>query len=320
MKHILLTGGAGFIGSHLAESLLQSGDIRITCLDNFDVFYARQIKEHNLAAFRNHPQFEFIELSIQHHDALYERLQHHKFDAIVHLAAKAGVRPSIETVEAYYQTNVMGTLSLLELARKLGVKQFVFGSSSSVYGENPQVPWKEHDTDLQPISPYAASKISGEATGRIYAHLYGIRFLALRFFTVYGPRQRPDLAIHKFAQMILNGQSIPVFGDGSTSRDYTYVADIVRGIEAAINYEGAHFEAFNIGSGRTISLAKLIGSLEEALQIKAIIEHLPEQPGDVKQTFADISKAQKLLHYQPSLSFDEGIRRFVEWKLNSGLA
>lgn len=317
MKHILLSGGAGFIGSHLAESLLQANDIQITCLDNFDLFYSRHIKENNLRNLLQHPHFEFIEASIQDHESLNERLKNHQFDTIVHLAAKAGVRPSIETVDTYYQTNVMGTLSLLELARKRSIKQFVFGSSSSVYGENPHVPWLESDTNLQPISPYAATKLSGEATGRIYAHLHGIRFIALRFFTVYGPRQRPDLAIHKFAQMILNGQSIPLFGDGSTSRDYTYVDDIVSGIKAAMLYQASNFEIFNLGSGRTIPLVRLVESLEKALGINAIIDWLPEQPGDVKQTFADISKAQQLLSYQPSLSFDEGIQRFVDWKLGS---
>src|SRR5688572_6146857 len=236
--HILVTGGAGFIGSHLVDSLLRDGH-RVTALDNFDPFYGRAVKEHNIAQHRDSPAWRLVTADLCDGDGLRRALDG-EFDAIVHLAAKAGVRPSLLDPIAYQDVNVRGTQNLLELARAWGVKQFVFASSSSVYGVNPRVPWSEDDHVLQPISPYASTKVSGELLGHVYAHLYGIRFIALRFFTVYGPRQRPDLAIHKFAREILARRPLPVYGDGSARRDYTFVDDIVAGVRGAIDYTASN--------------------------------------------------------------------------------
>lgn len=314
MKHFLITGGAGFIGSHLAERLLSMPDTAVTVIDNFDDFYSSSQKHANLQTISEHPHFSLIEAPITHQNYLTKILRNQHFEAIIHLAAKAGVRNSIDSTKEYYDTNVMGTLALLEVTRSLSIKKFIYASSSSVYGENPNVPWRETDTDLQPISPYASSKISGEMLGRTYAHLHGIQFLALRFFTVYGSRQRPDLAIHKFADLILNGQPIVLYGDGSTRRDYTHISDIITGIEQALQYQGAGFEAFNIASGKPVTLQKLVSSLEVALGREAIFVHREEQPGDVFQTYADLSKSQQLLGYQPTVSLEEGLREFVQWK------
>ncbi len=311
--HILLTGAAGFIGSHVAEALLAAGH-RVTGIDNFDPFYSRSAKENNLAAAKQHPGFIFHELDITDDVRISKVLTDH-YDAIIHLAAKAGVRPSIEQPVAYQQTNVTGTQHLLEFARARGINRFVFASSSSVYGINRQVPWQESDSMLHPISPYASTKISGELMGHVYSHLYGIRFLALRFFTVFGPRQRPDLAIHAFAKKMIRQQPIQMFGDGSTRRDYTYVADIVQGVLHALLYEQSDFEIFNLGNCRTISLQEMIETLEDVFKVKAIIEHKPEQPGDVPQTFADIEKASRLLGYQPITPFREGLVHFKDWLL-----
>lgn len=310
VKRILVTGGAGFIGSTLTEALLAQGH-EVMAIDNFDPYYPTEQKHANIQAFHSNPRYRFAAVDIL--DPALSQVVRGHFDAVVHLAAKAGVRPSILDPLSYQEANVKGTQNLLELAKNLHIKQFVFGSSSSVYGINPQVPWRESDYVLQPISPYASSKISGELLGHVYSHLYGIRFIALRLFSVYGPRQRPDLAIHMFAHKILRGESIPVFGDGSTSRDYTYVGDIVQGILAALAYERSAYEVINLGNGNTLSLARMIEILEEALGKKAIIERLPEQPGDVPLTSADISKAQELLGYQPQTSFPEGIAAFVRW-------
>lgn len=312
--HILLTGAAGFIGSHVADALLAAG-YRVTGIDNFDPFYSRSIKEANLAQAKLNPNFSFHELDITDHALLEESLTD-KYDAIIHLAAKAGVRPSIEQPVAYQQTNVTGTQHLLEFARAHDIRRFVFASSSSVYGINQQVPWQESDSMLHPISPYASTKISGELMGHVYSHLYGIRFTALRFFTVFGPRQRPDLAIHAFSKKMMNQQPIQMFGDGSTRRDYTYVADIVQGVLQALQYDRTSFEIFNLGNCRTISLQEMIESLEDVFQVKAIIERKPEQPGDVPQTFADIEKAVRLLGYQPSTSFRDGLIQFKNWFIN----
>jgi UDP-glucuronate 4-epimerase len=235
------------------------------------------------------------------------------YDAIVHLAARAGVRPSIDDPLGYADVNVRGTHNLLELARERHIPQFVFASSSSVYGINPHVPWREDDLVLRPISPYASTKVSGELLGHVYSHLFQIRVVALRLFTVYGPRQRPDLAIHKFAWLMLQGRPIPVFGDGSTSRDYTFVADIVSGIRAAINYDKTDYEVINLGNSDTLSLDEMIAGLENALEISATIERLPEQPGDVPQTWAQIDKARTLLGYEPSTRYAEGVKQFAEW-------
>ncbi|MDQ1089412.1 GDP-mannose 4,6-dehydratase [Siphonobacter sp. SORGH_AS_1065] len=314
MKHFLITGGAGFIGSHLAERLLSTPDTAVTIIDNFDDFYSSSQKQANLQAISQHPHFQLIEAPVTHQNYLTKILQSQRFEAIIHLAAKAGVRNSIHSTKEYYDTNVMGTLSMLEIARTLSVKKFIYASSSSIYGENPNVPWKETDTDLQPISPYASSKISGEMLGRTYAHLHGIQFLALRFFTVYGSRQRPDLAIHKFTDLILNAQPIVLYGDGSTQRDYTHISDIITGIERALQYEGSGFESFNLASGKPVTLRKLVSSLEIALGREAIYEHKEEQPGDVSQTYADLTKSRQLLGYEPTVSLEDGLREFVQWK------
>ena len=313
--HILVTGGAGFIGSHVVDSLLANGDA-VTVLDNFDPFYDRRIKERNIAAHRTHPRWRLIEADVRDADAL-GRLPAGSFDAIVHLAALGGVRRSIETPMTYQDVNLRGTHNVLEAARRLKVPHLVFASSSSVYGVNPRVPWHEDDSVLKPISPYASTKVSGELLGHVYSHLYGIRFLALRVFTVYGPRQRPDLAIHKFANLIADGRPVPVYGDGSTRRDYTYVGDLVTGIEAALRYDRSPYEVINLGNNATVTLLEMIRALEGALGMRATIDWQPEQPGDVPQTWASVAKAHDLLGYEPRTTFTEGVRRFAEWFLQT---
>ncbi|HYH55100.1 MAG TPA: GDP-mannose 4,6-dehydratase [Anseongella sp.] len=311
MKHILVTGGAGFIGSSLCERLLKDPTVKITCIDNFDPFYSESFKRQNLKELEKNPRFKLVEQDITELSDLQVWLPD-DYDAIVHLASKAGVRPSIQYPAQYQQVNVIGTQNLLDFARIKGIKQFVFGSSSSVYGINPNVPWQESEK-LMPISPYASTKLSGEMIGHAYTHLYGIRFIALRFFTVYGPRQRPDLAIHKFTRDIFQGDPITVYGDGSSSRDYTYVDDIVQGVLAAIDYSSSNFEIINLGNRQAVKLQEMIGTIEKACGRKAIIDRRPEQPGDVPQTYADISKAGRLLNYHPATGFEEGIRKFVNW-------
>lgn len=308
---ILVTGGAGFVGSHLVEKLIEN-NYAVTVIDNFDPFYAREIKQKNMTEFINSQYVTFIDMDILDEKDLNERLTGN-YDVIVHLAAKAGVRPSIENPIAYQDVNVKGTQNMLEFARRKNIKQFVFASSSSVYGINKNFPWKESDAVLNPISPYASTKISGELLGHVYSHLFGIRFIALRFFTVFGPRQRPDLAIHLFSKKILNNERITLFGNGSTRRDYTYVADTVQGIFNAIHYTRTSFEVFNLGNHHTVSLSEMIKTLESVLEKKAIIQHLPEQMGDVPITFADISKAEQLLNYMPTTNFKEGIINFKNW-------
>ena len=310
MKHVLITGGAGFIGSSLTRVLLGSGNARITCLDNFDHFYSRRQKEWNLRDIRGHKHFKLLEGDIRHDDSLQQAGD--DVDVIVHLAAKAGVRPSIQDPVLYQDVNVAGTQKLLEFARERSIRQFVFASSSSVYGINENVPWKE-DEKLLPISPYASTKLSGEMLGHVYSHLYGIRFLALRFFTVYGPGQRPDLAIHKFFRSIQDDKPIPVYGDGSTSRDYTFISDTVNGIIGAINYTGSPFEIINLGNSNTVTLSALISSIEITCGKKAMIDRQPEQPGDVPRTYADIGKARELLGYNPGTTLEAGLARFYEW-------
>jgi UDP-glucuronate 4-epimerase len=308
---VLVTGGAGFIGSSLTDRLLGEG-LNVTVVDNFDPFYDRSVKIANLCAALADPHFRLVEADIRDLAALRERLDG-SYDAIVHLAAKAGVRPSIADPIAYQETNVRGTQNLLELAREWGTRQFVFASSSSVYGVNPAVPWSEDDHVLLPISPYASTKVSGELLGHVYSHLYGIRFLALRFFTVFGPRQRPDLAIHKFARLIRAGKPIPFYGDGSTRRDYTYVDDIVAGIRAAIDYDATAYEVINLGNHRTVSLLEMVDAIERAVGKPAVLDRQPDQPGDVPQTFADIRKASALLGYEPRTDFETGLRHFAAW-------
>jgi UDP-glucuronate 4-epimerase len=311
MKHALVTGGAGFIGSHLVDSLLADG-WRVTAVDNFDPFYARNLKEQNVLAQRAHPAYTLVEADIRDWHGLNSRL-HERYDVIVHIAARAGVRPSIEQPRLYQEVNVAGTQNMLELSRTREIRQFVFASSSSVYGVNPDVPWNEDESVLRPISPYASTKVSGELLGHVYSHLYGIRFLALRFFTVYGPRQRPDLAIRKFAELMLRGERIPLFGRGDSRRDYTYVDDTIAGVRAAMEYDRSSFETINLGNDHSVSLADLVSSLEEVLGVRARLQHLSDQPGDVPQTWANIDKARSLLGYRPQTRLHEGLRRFAHW-------
>ena len=312
-RNILVTGGAGFIGSHLVEQLLAENIWRVTVMDDFNDFYAPSLKRANAAPHLGRDDYELIEADIRNRRALEAIFAATRFDCIVHLAARAGVRPSLSEPFLYAETNITGTLNLLELARHTHVPQFIFGSSSSVYGINAKVPFSEDDPIRQPISPYAATKAAGEMLCHTYAHLHDLRCVALRFFTVYGARQRPDLAINKFAKLISQGQPIPVFGDGTTRRDYTYVEDIIAGVRAAIDYTATNYEAINLGESRTVELRELIALLEQELGRKAIINRQPMQPGDVPQTFADISKARALLGYNPQTGIEEGIRHFVAW-------
>lgn len=285
--------------------------MRVTVLDNFDPFYPESIKRVNIERALESTNYRLVEGDIRDLDDMRTRLNEN-YDVIVHLAARAGVRPSIQDPAGYQDVNVKGTQNLLELAKERNIRQFVFASSSSVYGVNPDVPWREDDHVLLPISPYASTKVSGELMGHVYSHLYGIRFLALRFFTVYGPRQRPDLAIHKFTRLMLDGKPIPVFGDGTTRRDYTYVGDIVKGIRSAMSYNKTPYEIINIGNNRTVSLNEMIRTLEEALNIKARTERYPQQPGDVPQTWASVEKAASLLGFRPETEFAFGIKEFVD--------
>jgi UDP-glucuronate 4-epimerase len=349
---VLLTGCAGFIGSHTLDRLLADGH-QVIGIDNFDPFYSRALKNANLAAHADNPSFELLEADLAEPET-YTKLKfladslpsasdaqssNGTFDAVIHLAAKAGVRPSIEDPVGYQRANVIATQNLLEFAKEQGIQQFVFASSSSVYGVNPNVPWSEKDAVLQPISPYASTKVSCELMGHVYSHLYGIRVLGLRFFTVYGPRQRPDLAINKFARLIEAGEPIPVFGDGSTRRDYTFIADIVEGIIASVYKSVAagppspksadlktknltlrtedgmpSYAVINLGNDQTVTLSQMIETIEEVVGKKAEINRLPEQPGDVPQTWANVSKAKELFGYEPKTSFREGIKLFVAWR------
>ena len=319
--HILVTGGAGFIGNNLIRKLFQDNPgVRITCIDNFDPFYSANIKQFNIRDFKANPNFRFlyIDIALASANELSELLTE-TVDTILHIAAKVGVRPSIENPLAYQMANVIGLQNMLDFAKERSIKQFVFASSSSVYGVNDHYPWKE-DEKLMPISPYAMTKLSGEMLGYVYSKLFGIRFIALRFFTVYGPSQRPDLAIHKFTKCILKGEPITMYGDGNTSRDYTYIDDTVLGIVAAIKYDKSDFEIINLGNNYTVSLKELISAIEDVTGKKAVIEQLPEQPGDVPKTFADISKAKKLLDYNPRTNLEEGLKKFLEWFMeNEGM-
>jgi UDP-glucuronate 4-epimerase len=318
-RNILVTGGAGFIGSHLVERLLAEDAWRVTVVDDFNDFYAPTLKRANVAPHLGREDYHLVEADIRDRAALERVFAAARFDCVVHLAARAGVRPSLTEPFLYAETNITGTLNLLEAARATRVPQFVFGSSSSVYGINAKVPFSEDDPIRQTISPYAATKAAGEMLCHTYAHLHDLRCVALRFFTVYGARQRPDLAIHKFAKLISRGQPIPVFGDGTTRRDYTYVEDIIAGVRAAIDYTASDYEAINLGESRTVELRELIALLERELGREAVIERQPMQPGDVPQTFADISKARRLLGYDPQTQIEEGIRRFVAWFNNQGM-
>jgi UDP-glucuronate 4-epimerase len=313
MRSILITGGAGFIGSHLVDRLLSEGDWRITVVDDFNDFYSPSIKRDNIREHLKNPNYKLVEADIRDQVALEQAFVEANFDCIVHLAARAGVRPSLKEPQLYVETNINGTMNLLELARTHGVKQFVFGSSSSVYGVNEKVPFAEDDPIFNPISPYAATKAAGELICHTYSHLYDMRIVCLRFFTVYGARQRPDLAIHKFAKLIGEGKPIPVFGDGSTRRDYTYIDDIIAGVRAAIDYDQTNYEVINLGESRTVELRELIALIKTELGTQAAIDWQPLQPGDVPQTFADISKARRLLNYSPQTQIEMGIKQFIEW-------
>jgi UDP-glucuronate 4-epimerase len=306
----LVTGGAGFIGSHLAEKLLAAGH-NVSILDDFNDFYDPQIKRANIQAIAKDVTIHVVDL--RDAEAVRRVLLGEKFDAVAHLAARAGVRPSIKDPQLYYQTNVNGTLNLLEAAQAATVERILLASSSSVYGISKTVPFSEDQHLTQTISPYAATKIASEFLCSTYSHLYGMRVVALRFFTVYGPRQRPDLAIHHFTRQIAAGLPIDQFGDGSTRRDYTYIDDIIQGVMAAFEYNGPLFDIFNLGESETIQLKELIAGIERELGVKAKINYLPEQPGDVPLTCADISKARRLLGYNPTTRFIYGLPRFIDW-------
>jgi len=316
-RKVLLTGGAGFVGSFVAEALLALG-ISLTIVDNLDDFYSVARKKANLHEIRRKGSFEFAELDICDAARLRDVFANVCPDAVIHLAARAGVRPSIEQPALYARVNIMGTLQLLELVREFGVGKFIYGSSSSVYGATSPVPFSEDERDLRPISPYAATKLAAELLAFTYAGLYPFECVCLRFFTVYGPRQRPDLAIHKFTALMESGQAVPVFGDGSAARDYTYVDDIVAGVLAALEYSppaswGAKFEVFNLGNSRPVALNDLILKLEAATGRKATRRVMPAQPGDVPATWADISRAEKALGYRPRTPLDVGLKNFVRW-------
>src|SRR6266498_3290379 len=299
MRSILVTGGAGFIGSHLVDRLLSEGEWQVFVIDNFNNFYDPAMKRANVSSHQKNPDYHLFEADIRDKATLKRIFDENTFAYIVHLAARAGVRPSLEQPLLYAETNINGTMKLLELARE--------------YGINAKIPFSEDDPIRQPISPYAATKAAGELLCHTYTHLYGIRSVCLRFFTVYGPRQRPDLAIHKFARLMSEGKRIPVFGDGTTRRDYTFINDIIAGVRAAIDYDGSDYEVLNLGESRTVELRELISLLERELGATAKIDRQPLQPGDVPQTFADITKARQLLGYNPETQIEEGIHRFVEW-------
>jgi len=307
---ILVTGGAGFIGSHLVEKLIALGHAA-AILDDFNDFYDPQIKRTNIAAVKDDaPVFQ---IDLRNNNAVRGLFHREKFDTIVHLAARAGVRPSIAQPQLYYDANVSATLHLLDAARIAGIERFIFASSSSVYGICKNVPFSEDLHLTQTISPYAATKIAGEFLCSTFCHLYQMRTIALRFFTVYGARQRPDLAIHQFTRKILAGQPIDQFGDGTTRRDYTYIDDIIQGVIAALKYDLAMWDIFNLGESETVQLKDLIKMIQEAVGREAKINQLPEQPGDLPVTCADISKARRLLGYNPTTKLLDGLPKFVEW-------
>ena len=314
-QHVLVTGGAGFIGSHLCHRLLGRGD-RITVLDDFNDFYDPARKRENVAGVLRRPEaagaFRLVEGDIRDQGLVDGLFAEGGFDAVVHLAARAGVRPSLAEPILYEDVNCIGTLRLLEAARRHGPRVFVFGSSSSVYGINDKVPFAEDDPVEQPISPYATTKRTGELLCYNYHHLYGFRTSCLRFFTVYGPAQRPEMAIHKFTDLLARGRAVPMFGDGSSRRDYTFITDIIDGVEAALD-AAPGFEILNLGGAETTALSELVEWLAEALGVEPRIDYLPEQPGDVPITYADVTKARRLLGYSPKVPIREGLRRFVAW-------
>jgi UDP-glucuronate 4-epimerase len=312
----LVTGGAGFIGSHLCEALLRAGD-EVVVIDDFNDYYSPAIKERNVGTLGG--RAEIVRGDIRDDALVVRTFAEHRFDRVFHLAARAGVRPSIADPRLYFSTNMDGTLNLLEACRARGVRDFIFASSSSVYGVNTKVPFAETDAIGRTISPYAATKLAGEQMCSNYAHLFGLRAMCLRFFTVYGPRQRPDLAISKFTEAILAGRPIDRYGDGSTARDYTYVDDIVRGVLAAADYtEKSTFEIFNLGGAATTTLNELVALVEAATGKAAMIRQMDNQPGDVPLTYADVTKAERLLGYRPETAIREGVARYVEWYRGAG--
>lgn len=309
---VLITGGAGFIGSNLAGRLLGAGH-RLAIADNLDDFYDPGLKRANLGEVARHGAFEFDEVDICDPAAAAGIVGRSRPDAIVHLAARVGVRPSLDEPLLYERVNVQGTISMLEAARRAGVPKVVLASSSSVYGNSSRVPFSETDTSALPVSPYGATKLAAEKMCAVYAHLYGISITCLRFFTVYGPRQRPDLAIRKFTALIDAGRPVPFYGDGTTSRDYTYVDDTVSGIVSAIGYRGEPFSVFNLGNSTPVTLAEMVRTIEEALGKKAVLERLPAQMGDMPVTCADVTRAREHLGFAPETPFAKGVSGFVEW-------
>ncbi len=308
---ILVTGGAGFIGSHLVDKLLERGE-KVICVDDFNDFYDPAIKRANIQSHLDFDSYTLIETDIRDRDQFAELFRKHDIRRIVHLAARAGVRPSLEQPFLYEDVNIKGTMNLLELARSSKVEQFVFASSSSVYGANEKVPFSEEDRIDRTVSPYAATKYAGELMCHTYHHLYRVPTTCLRFFTVYGPRQRPEMAIHKFTRLLYEGNSIPMYGDGSTARDYTYIDDIIAGVLASLD-RPFPFEIFNLGESVTVTLRSLIDTLEQVSGRKPKTEQLSLQPGDVTITYADVSKARRLLDYTPTTSIESGLTRFLAW-------
>lgn len=314
-KTYLITGVAGFIGSHIAEALVMKG-IKVVGLDNFDNFYCPKIKKRNIGKLIDNELFTLREGDVRDKVVLNTIFEEHKPQVVIHLGAMAGVRPSIEQPELYIEVNINGTVNLLETMKQFGVKKFIFASSSSVYGNRSKVPFVETDNVDKAISPYASTKKAGEVIAHTYHHLYGIDMLLLRFFTVYGERQRPDLAIHKFTKLIMEGKPIPFYGNGLTFRDYTHISDIVSGVVEAVKLiesEENLYEIINMGNNQTVSLQEMVAHIEKAVGKKAIINKMPMQMGDVAKTYADIGKAKRLLGYNPKMNFEKGIRQFVKW-------
>ncbi|MHA1343900.1 MAG: SDR family NAD(P)-dependent oxidoreductase [Promethearchaeota archaeon] len=310
---ILVTGGSGFIGSNLIKRLLKEG-YKVVCFDNFNDYYDPEIKRKNISPFLKEKRFNLIEADIRDRDSLREIFEEYHFDKVIHLAAQAGVRPSLENPNLYVDVNINGTLNLLELSKEYKIKNFIFGSSSSVYGATKEIPFFEGG-ELKPISPYGVSKRAGELLCSTYNHLYNLPVIVLRFFTVYGQRQRPDMAIYKFTKLIDENKDIQLYGDGKSQRDYTFISDIVEGIISALNKD-FNFQIFNLGNSKTIPLSYLVSLIEGNLNKKAKIRFLPEQPGDPSITFADISKSKRMLNYNPQVKIEEGIKRFVKWYKN----
>jgi UDP-glucuronate 4-epimerase len=308
---ILVTGGAGFIGSHLCEALLEQGR-EVQVLDNFNDYYDPAIKRKNIETALAHSAYSVREGDIRDQELVGDVIGTFRPQAVIHLAAMAGVRPSIEKPHLYNDVNIAGTTVLLEAVREHSIENFVFGSSSSVYGSHDKVPFSEADILNKPISPYAATKLAGEQLCFTYHHLYRVPVTCLRFFTVYGPRQRPEMAIHLFARKIMNGEIITLYGDGSSRRDYTYIDDIIDGVTRALDRPQG-FEIFNLGESRTVGLSEMVSTLEDAIGRKADIRYEPDQPGDVPITYADVTKAGRMLGYEPSVPIEEGIRLFVKW-------